>query len=369
MKKIFFALVLILLLIPFVLSIETEINSNYSKGETVIAKVTGNFLENIQKSDISFYRRHLSTSFIPYDVIKIENDFYISVKIGEEKISDDYSIVIKGVPYMNGSKTSNEDIVLNFTILNSTADFSVWPGAIISDTDYSLKVQNLKENSIEIFIDGVDIATPTNNNETNESTSGGFFSWLFKNSVTNETTDSGLSGDSITLLSGEIKELEFSATNKTQKTSIKLSSTNTEYIIPAYLIYNSENFNYSSEENNTIINETINESSEDEELTDEEIEEMENEEIFEEDGILKSCVQLNGTVCQTTETCNGTKQYASNVTCCIGNCIKEEKNSKTTKIIGWILIAIVAIVILYVIKTKSKKSKKPVSSSGIFGKN
>ena len=112
--KIFSLIALILLIIPLISSVSIELNEKYDKGETLITKVSGNFLDNIKKENIFFYRRHMPTSMAEYDVIKIQNQFFIYAKLGLEKVADNYSISIEGVRYMNGSYVSGEDIVGNF---------------------------------------------------------------------------------------------------------------------------------------------------------------------------------------------------------------------------------------------------------------
>jgi hypothetical protein len=365
---------LIFLSFPLVSSVQTEINPEYKKGETIIAKISGNFLENIQKSDIHFYRRHLTTSMNPYDVVKINGEFYITAKIGEEKIPDNYSIVIENVLHMEGSQKTREDIVMEFILLDETAEFSVWPGSIYTYEDFSIEVQNLQYSSLEITI---------NDFENDTSTSWSFLDWLFGGG---NSGSSGEGDESITLLSGEIENIDFDIGNETQTTTIRLSSENQIYDIPAYLIYLAPEIN-DSQDNETIINETIEEGEEgginetegseentlienetieegenlEEILTEEEIEEIENDPVFEEGGVLRTCVELGGNACNTNEICNGTEKSAKDRICCLGECIaKEEEKKDNTKIIGWALIGVVAIIIFYFIRKQSKNKKKSV---------
>jgi len=376
MKKLFFFLAFIILIsLPLVASVQTEINPEYKKGETIIAKVSGNFLENIQKSDIHFYRRHMVTSLSPYDVLKIQGEFYITAKIGEEKIPDNYSIVVEDVLHMEGSQSTREDIILEFIILDEIADFSIWPGAVYSYDDFYIEVQNLQYSSLEIII----------NDSSEEGSSGSsFLEWLFGGGI---ESSSNQGATSIILLSGEIENIEFELGNSTAFANLKLSSTNQEYNIPTYLVYiPPEGANESeengtiieeeiieegeigggneSEENGTIIEEEIIEEGENEEeielLNEEEIEELEATPVFEERGILRTCSELRGHVCNTNEECNGTEKNAKDIFCCLGECIEKEEEKSNNKIVGWVLIGIVAIVIFYFIRMKSKKTKKAV---------
>lgn len=353
MKKLFFFLAFIILIsLPLVASVQTEINPEYKKGETIIAKVSGNFLENIQKSDIHFYRRHMVTSLSPYDVLKIQGEFYITAKIGEEKIPDNYSIVVEDVLHMEGSQSTREDIILEFIILDEIADFSIWPGAVYSYDDFYIEVQNLQYSSLEIII----------NDSSEEGSSGSsFLEWLFGGGI---ESSSNQGATSIILLSGEIENIEFELGNSTAFANLKLSSTNQEYNIPTYLVYIPPEGANESEENGTIIEEEIIEEGENEEeielLNEEEIEELEATPVFEERGILRTCSELRGHVCNTNEECNGTEKNAKDIFCCLGECIEKEEEKSNNKIVGWVLIGIVAIVIFYFIRMKSKKTKKAV---------
>ena len=104
---------------------------------------------------------------------------------------------------MKGALESEENLVKNFIITENLSDFSVTPGFIKTSQDFSLEVQNLQENQITISI-----STPKN-----------------------------LSAQkSITVKSGEIKEIPFVSSGQSSEVeNIKLSSTNTKYLIPSFV--------------------------------------------------------------------------------------------------------------------------------------
>ncbi len=211
-KEIFLFFLIFSLTIPFVSSVNVAMKTDLKKGETLIAEVTGVFLEDIQKEDIYFYRRHLATSIAPYDVLKINNAFYIYAKIATNKIPDNYSIVIKNVPHMIGSTMTSADIVTNFAISGNIANFSIYPGALIAEEDYYFEVQNLQTSSITI--------------EVSEDGNSGWFFGLF-----------GSDSFNVNLLSGEIKQIWFDLENETKIKRILFESDNQEYNTTVYNIY------------------------------------------------------------------------------------------------------------------------------------
>ncbi len=58
MKKIFFIILLILIL-PAISAIEFDMKAEFAQGETLMAKVSGNFIEPIINENIFLYRGHI----------------------------------------------------------------------------------------------------------------------------------------------------------------------------------------------------------------------------------------------------------------------------------------------------------------------
>lgn len=201
MKKAVVISIFLLLIFPIISAVEFEMDTEFDQGETLLAKVSGNFLDSITEENVFFYRKHVRTPVV-YDVVEVDDEFYIyALLTGKEPIN--YSIVIEDVRYMKGIETSEEIIFKNFTITENTADFSINPGFIVTSGGFFVKVQNLQESKITVSINS-DFETP--------------------------------SGDSITLKSGEIKNIyfEFETVNQTLKT-IELSTENLIYQIPVFI--------------------------------------------------------------------------------------------------------------------------------------
>ena len=125
--------------------------SSYDQGETIIAKVSGNFLNSVQESNIYFYRGHVRIP-MSYDLAKIGDEYYIKASlIG--KTQNNYSVVIKNIQYYQAGIISTQDIISNFVITNKTADFSIDKGFVITQGPFAIKAQNLKSTSISVSID------------------------------------------------------------------------------------------------------------------------------------------------------------------------------------------------------------------------
>jgi hypothetical protein len=211
MKNIFVMLLIFLLSFPLISAVEFDLNHSFGRGETMIAKVSGNFLAPITMDNVLFYQGHVRIP-MEYGVFGINNDFYIYALLS--KPAGNYSMSIQDVQYMKGSEISSDNLEENFSITNETADFSVNPGVIVTPADFSLEIQNLQDSPIII-----DINTAENNSEEREIL-------IFGNST--ET--------SVPLYSGETKEINFNVgIGEPAFRAITLKTGNFTYEIPVYI--------------------------------------------------------------------------------------------------------------------------------------
>ena len=221
-KSLVFIFFSILIILPLISAVQIDMKSNYAQDETLIAQVSGNFLNQIQQQNILLYNGHIRVSFIPY-IQKVGDTFYIYGQL-QDKSSGNYSIIIRGVNYVQSGSNTNADIVQNFTITNQTADFSVSPGFIESNNIFSINAQNLGDNSISVesFIE----------NSTASVSSSGFFGNLFGNSNPSPQPTGSVNTTSID--SGQTKQISFSVTpsNESQIVYAVLETNNTFYEIP-----------------------------------------------------------------------------------------------------------------------------------------
>jgi hypothetical protein len=216
MKKIVILFVVFLLTFPFISSIEIDMKREYDKGETIIASVSGSFLEPLTSSNIYFYRKDIRTSF-DYSIGKIGDDYYIYVQTN--KNPGDYSLVISDSRYLDNGKVSSKDIAKNFTIRDSSADFSVNPGFVITNGDFYIDIQNLKQEEITLGI----------STKTVYGSSGG--SLVF-------SSGASYLGSSFTInpLSKKRVNIELEGISGTSIRNIYFSTSSLKYEIPAYII-------------------------------------------------------------------------------------------------------------------------------------
>jgi hypothetical protein len=214
-KRAFIFILLLVLSLVSVSALEFNVNANYSSGETMIVKVAANFISPLSKSNIFFYEGHVRIP-MQYDVIQAgSSEYYIYASL-VDKSAGDYSISLENIKYMLGANVAEEDLIRNFSISNKTADFSVVPGAVSSSGDFSVEVQNLKENPISISVD------------TSEGNSGERAIFILPSGNSTKT--------SFSLQSGEKKKINFGPGigNKTLR-FIEIKNQNLTYKIPVYL--------------------------------------------------------------------------------------------------------------------------------------
>ncbi len=415
MKKGLIILIILLLIFPVISAVEFSMKTEFSQGETLMAKVSGNFLEPILKENIFFYRGHVRISMDSY-VTKINDNFYIYASlIG--KTPNNYSIVIKNAKYyIQGGQISEEDVAKEFLISNSTADFSINPGFVLTKSNFFIEARNLQDAQITIKIN------------TNKTTDKGFFSFLVEDEPEN----------SIILKAGEIKKINFEISNITQPIleTVELSTDNLKYEIPVYIYagegesekglkaFNFEpselNISLSTNSNTTRViylynagEETLKNislsvsdslsqyaslsikniteleknssvkielfflSDDKEKIIEGQIKAKESQGIYAYSAIslnfLKSyvpleqnktstanCLDIKGVICPSGEKCDKETIYAKDGVCCLGTCKKIEKSS-TGKIIGWTILLIVVIFLIWFFKKKYKRVKREVN--------
>ncbi len=206
--------ILILLIFPLVSAVEFDLKENFQQGETLITRVSGNFVTQIARENVFFYREHVR---IPVDwgMAKISDEYYIyAVLSGKEQ--GNYSVSIENVKYMEGTKVIEQDIVKNFTITNETADFSLNPGVVVASDDFFVEVQNLKNKQIVI-----NVRTPISNNSERDIL------------VSSGTTAKEMS---VSVKSGEIKKIYFElGTGNPSLQFIELKTENLSYELPVYV--------------------------------------------------------------------------------------------------------------------------------------
>ncbi len=351
MKKLFFFFTLFILGFGIVSAAEIEVKDEFVKGETLIAKISGNFVKQPIKDNMRFYRRHMSTSMGFYDVIEIEDDYYVYVNIPLEKEADNYSLEITGVEYYSGTKIVDDDLVANFTILDEQASFSISPVLFVAEEDYIIELQNLIGTEIEITYKK--ITEEEAEQVAEEENKPGFFEALFGSFETSSNeSEEEFTGETVSIKSGDIAEVVISIGDYVGFEKVKFVYENESYNSLVY-IYGEETVE---------INETEDDEIEENVSVEENVTEEENvsfeENVTEEEPRVEPCSELNGTICKDDEICEGETDYSATDICCLGECIKEEK-SNVGKTIGWIIIIVLALFLTWFFKKKYRGAKPP----------
>ena len=197
--------------------------------------------------------------------------------------------------------------------------------------------------------------------------------------VVNETNDSEpqestvieiVDEKTLTLKSGEIKTITSDSPEKKGFEKFELVYDGEKY---ASLVYNpidrteSEEILKEEDENKTLDDE------EDEPLdTNETIEENITIEVNGENETIKvsvkTCENLNGTICLVDEErCEGEQKYTQSSVCCIGECVKIEENNNK-KVVGWTIIAAIGLFLIWFFKKKYRGAKPEIPNLLKIGK-
>jgi len=313
MKKLIIILT-ILFFLPTILAANITMKSEFDSQETLIAKLSGEFLQPVLDENVFFYRGHVRVP-MDYDIAKIQDDFYIYAILPQIQTKKNYSLRIENVRYIQDGKSTDDEIKKDFSILNQTAEFNVKPGFVVASDDFSIEVKNLKDYEIEI------------KSETEKS---GIFSSLF-----------GSGKQTTTLESGKTEKINFELKDfDSGLQTIKLSTDNSNYEIPVYI--------YVSEQKDK-----------EKQTEDEEEQKQEEEEIEEHKPspqAIKTCAELGGKICPLDEECVGDYTYALDEKCCFGTC--EKPKTPPWKIFGWGIIILIILIIVVFLR-KYKGTKKP----------
>lgn len=406
MKKIFL-IFSILILLPTISSIEFTIEEEYDQGETLMAKVSGSFIDTILPENIYFYRGHVRVPFL-YDVAKINDEYYIYALLPETQ--NDYSIVIKNTQYRKGTAVTDDDIQRNFSITDKKADFSINPGFVVAKQgeEFLVKIQNLQDTSITVNSKFGTIESPAT------LKSGEIKKFVLKTGDTSiknlELSTSNLKYDvPVHIVANdteaeEKQEYEFrlspselnisSATNSEKTITLYLYNTGQETLEDIELKLSGEITDYaelsktkiqelgdgdkttieleiSSDEEGYFEGQLSARSDQDSDYIPIYLNFLEDYTPPEDDGedtgppeeyeptTFQTCAELDGKFCEENQECETDTTDAKDGVCCLSDC-KEKTTSSTGKIIGWTIIILVVIVLFWFFKSKYKKASKPV---------
>ncbi len=388
---------------PIVSSVEIEMKSSFSQGETLLAVFSGTFVDQITDENVFFYRNHVQIPMV-FDVVKINNNFYVYALL-TGKTEGNYSIKIEDVRYYKATEIVSEDLVSNFTISEETAAFSVNPGVLTTDSDFSIELQNLVDSSITVIIttdSSIDFQSTINLNtgerktinfNLNENSVKGLVDITFSSGNTSYSMPIYLNTNATQEESAEEDfDMEFQpslvsvslATNSNTKRILYLKNTGFDSlediffdISPAldpYITISPEDIGSLDSGETEQIEITI--ISDLEEVVIEgrvtaytenvstsfilQLDFIKDFVSVEEPGddliIVTTCEQLGGNICGENQECSGEIKRSKNGDCCIQPLVCQEPSKGFLKqIIGWLILALVLIIIFWFFKRKYRR--------------
>jgi hypothetical protein len=405
-RGIYLVLFLLLFLIPFSSAVSFDMKTNYSQGETFIAKITGNFVDAVSSANVFFYRDGYVRIPIESEISKLGSDYYIYAQLSD-KAPGNYSISIENARHTEFTNITNATVAQNFSITSNKADFSITPGFVsISNTDsFSIQVNSLKDSDISISVSINDVSQ-------NQST---------------------------TVSSYQTKQLPFSLSSFANGLNyIQLSHGNSVYNIPVYaLVSPKQNQNFQFEQDTLNITLGTNQSSTrtiflqnigKETLSNIKlyvsdslspyitlsmtsipsleadasvpiqiiIPSQQNESKIQgsiraevpdlslltysqislnfvnnyissgtDAGIAKDCASISGKKCNVGESCSGYHADSNEGVCCLGTCQPQGAGISGTAIVVIVLILLLGGLILFLVRRKNKAAKKKGPKSGV----
>lgn len=228
------------LVFPLVSSVDFQMKDNLARGETIMAKISGNFLSGPTSQSIYLYRKEGQVQVpMEFKVKNLDDEYYLygqTFKEGNPLVEGNYSIVIKNVRYIKVlGEITTENIVKNFTVNSEIADFLVEPGFVETKDNFTITVKNLQDKTISIKV------TAEKAEETENSSQGtGLWDKLFGESNTgNEKNSDGEKAEqTINLIPGEKKEIKITSFKSVEDEmkNIVLQTENIVYNIPVYVL-------------------------------------------------------------------------------------------------------------------------------------
>jgi len=395
MKKIV-SFLIVLLLLPSVLAITTEIKQTYQPGETLITPILGNILNNIEKGDVELKRGHVQVPF-DYDIKKLGDNYYLYAIL--PKFENNYTLVIKDLVTTVNGKPETIDFEQNFTTSGELVPYYIKPGFTLTNKDFDLTITSnidLDEVISSDFPEEHEITISPGENKLSFSQelfeqgltiiNLGIYSvpiWIIKDATPNFPNSDPFRFFPLkiesTILVDSSQTYPFKIVNLGEKTleEITLIYNDTLFTISPSTIgplSPKEEIELELSLNNytTNISDTIIAKSGDMEIelpinvifTEEE---TEVSTPYLEDNFSQAqsfyCSELSGTFCQASQVCDGESvQAIDGNSCCVGSCTSP--NSKQSFAwIGWLIgsILVLILIIIFVKYKKSKKQEHPLS--------
>lgn len=203
MKSLTFFFLSLIILSSLSSAMQLVVDNNYHPGQTMIAELKGNVISPITRNDVNFYSGRDILS-LDYGIERIDGKYFIYASLPLEQ--GDYEVIISNVEHFEQGSERVSNVSANLSVNGSVADFSVSPGVIVTNKDFSLTVKNL----------GDDLSLTSSFNNKQLVNNIGY---------------------------GKVKQLSFSTGSITNSGlyTLTLSSSGTTYSVPVYVISSSSN--------------------------------------------------------------------------------------------------------------------------------
>tara|TARA_Y100000310_G_scaffold342955_1_gene448443 strand:- start:416 stop:1651 length:1236 start_codon:yes stop_codon:yes gene_type:complete len=137
----------VMLLIPGVYSISTDLRETYQPGETMITEIKGNFLEPLTAENVEFRRGHVVVPF-EYDLGRLSDKYFLWAIMPRKE--NNYSLVLKDVVTTVEGRVEEIDYEQNFSTVGELVDYSVKPGFKLVQESFTIEVELNEDVSREI---------------------------------------------------------------------------------------------------------------------------------------------------------------------------------------------------------------------------
>lgn len=384
-------IILLISLIPITSAISTTMLPAYQPGETMIIEIQGNILKPIDRTDIVFKRAHVAIA-VDYDIKRILDKYYLYAQLPTNQ--NNYTLFINNIATTVNGQNQIINYNQSFIVSGNLTDYSISPGFISTNKDFSITIKSNLDQKITINInfpeeraESLNPGTNTINFKINSISSGIYSASIGKYTIPIQIINTQQSNQSkeisISVFPKIIREtIEF---GKPKSYNITLTNTGNETTSNLYFIYNNELFSLDKEtileiksnsSENIVItlnklnipisetillevdNEIINNITLDIQFTSNksEITNFSKPEYY--------CSELGGKFCAANEICSTQTTQSLDGSCCTGTCnIQEESSSSTWIFYTFVAVVIVIILIIYVRYRKTKLPKPQASKS------
>ena len=379
-------LLILALIIPLASSISTTMLPAYQPSDTMIIEIQGNILEPITPQDIVFKRAHVAIA-VDYDVKRIGDKYYLYAQLPINP--NNYTLFINDIDTTVNGQAQVIDYNQTFQVIGNTSEYSINPGFIVTDKDFTLTVTSYLDQSLPINLNFPSESSftlqPGNNPILFRVISieaglylaavGKYIVPIQITSAQSNSTPSQITSASISplgirqiILANQNKTFEFRVTNlgSTQLENLYFSFDETLFsvyppVINTLAPNSSQQFNLSlkrtsgqlisgkiflAQGSKTLANLTV------------DISFTDNQSIANASTTPQYyCSELSGKFCAATETCSTVFIQSLDGSCCTGECQTNDPSSSS----NWIVYSgiILVLVILFVVYMSYKKSKFP----------